>query len=119
MSSFTIFNMEMLEKITAFQTFLRDENKNLRGWNVLLARIVFVSLVIFISIFLTDLRIVYAINGVFLNSFIGLIIPGMLGITRSSGFRCKDSLFIKVSDWICVVAGAFAFLIYFYDLFQG
>ena len=116
MSSFTIFNMEMLEKIKAVQRFLRDEDQNLKRWNVLACRVTFLIIVVIISSFLTDLRIVYAINGIMLNSFIGLIIPGALAFLRPKILRDKDALWLKVSDIICIAAGLFALGSYFYDL---
>jgi len=119
MCSFTIYNMEMLEKIKAVQTFLRDSEGNLRSFNVFMCRIVFLISVLIMSVFLTDLRLVYAFNGIFLNSFIGLIIPGLLGVTRNSEYRKKDSPGAIFSDWLCVGSGIASFLIYFIDLFSG
>lgn len=116
LTSFTIFNMEMLEKVKAVQGFLRDENQNLKGKNVLFCRIVFLLVVIIISSFLTDLRVVYAINGILLNSFIGLIIPGALGFSRIKLFRSQDSFLMKFSDLLCIATGLFALGAYFYDL---
>ena len=112
-SAMTIYNMEMLEKIKAFQSFVRDSDKNLKSLNVLVCRILFVAIVIFLSIFIRDLRLVYAINGVFLNSFIGLIFPGIMGIIRDKKLRDKDSAFNSWSDKACIVAGLFSIVMNF------
>ena len=116
MLSFTIYNMEFLEKIRSFKTILRDDRGELRSWNVLFCRLAFLSLVLTISYFLTDLRLVYAINGIFLNSFIGLIIPGYLGLTRIAKKRSTDTAYAKISDLMCIVCGLFTFVLFFVDL---
>ena len=103
--SFSIYNMEMLEKIRSIQSFVRDSNKNLKSMNILACRIIFVTGVVLLTIVVKDLRLVYAINGVFLNSFIGLIIPGVLGITRNEEIRNKDSRYNRIVDILCVAAG--------------
>ena len=114
--SFNIYNIEMLEKIRAFQGFIRDKNKNLKGFNVFLLRTIFMCLVAGISLFLNDLRVIYAINGIFLNSFIGLIIPGLLGLARAPLTRAKDSPLIVFADYTCIFAGVFALLGFFVSM---
>ena len=119
MTSFTIYNMEMLEKIKMFKPLIRDQEMNLRSFNVLMFRVVFVVGVLLISTFITDLRLVYAFNGVLLNSFIGLIIPGLMGVMRTEQNRSKDSFAAKCSDWLCLIAGALSLLLFFFDLAIG
>ena len=119
MTSLTIYNMEMLEKIRLIKPLLRDKEDNLRSINVLVLRIVFVACVLVISIYVTDLRLVYALIGIFLNSFIGMIIPSSMGIWRDREFRRKDSILMKFNDWACLVAGLFAILLFFVDLLPG
>ena len=119
MTSFTIYNMEMLEKIKFFKPLIRDQDMNLRSLNVLMFRVVFVVGVLVISIFITDIRLVYAFNGVLLNSFIGLIIPGLMGLMRSEKNRSRDTFVDKSSDLFCLVAGALSLLLFFVDLAVG
>ena len=110
-SMFTIYNIEMLEKIKAVQSILRDSEGNLLAFNVLTARIIFVALTLFLSKFVTDLRLVYAINGIFINSVIGMIIPGFLGIYRGEQRRF-DSMGVRISDYLCVVSGILCIVLY-------
>jgi Transmembrane amino acid transporter protein len=119
MTSFTIYNMEMLEKIKIFKPLIRDQDMNLRSFNVLMFRVVFVIAVLVISTFITDLRLVYAFNGVLLNSFIGLIIPGLMGLMRSEKNRERDSIVAKSSDWFCLISGVLSLLLFFMDLAIG
>ena len=117
--SFTIYNMEMLEKIRLFKNIVRDEEKNLRSFNVLLVRMAFVLLALVVSYFVTDLRLVFAINGTLLNSLIGLVIPGLMGIMRHTIYRRRDSLLVVFSDWVCLLSGVTTFVLFFVDLLPG
>lgn len=110
-----IFNMEMLEKVKATQKYLRSENGELKRLNVLITRIVFSAIVVAISYFLTDLRIVYAVTGVLLNSFVGLIISAVLGRTRPAAYRAKDTTYTEIMDWLCITLGFSSLGLYFYD----
>lgn len=112
MCSLTMFNMEMLEKVKAVQVLLRDEQHNLRTVNVLICRFVFLGLVIFASLFIHDLRIVNAITGIFLNSFVGMIIPGILGFTRLAVNRKQDTTVTKLSDLSCIILGLGLVVVY-------
>lgn len=115
MCSLTMFNLEMLEKIRITQQFLRDENHNLRTWNVLICRFSFLALVIFLSFFIKDLRLVNALTGIFLNSFIGMIIPGFLGLARPRIHRKNDSFVTVVSDSSCIFFGIVSIALYIYE----
>lgn len=119
LSSMNIYNMEMLEKVRCTSFLIRDSEGNLSKTKVINSRIFFTVLVLVISLFLTDLRIIYAINGVFLNSFIGLIIPGLLGLLRSNDFRAKDTIGEKFGDSICLICGVLSFVFFFVDLWIG
>lgn len=114
-TSFSIYNTEMLEKIKAMRDFVRDQDRNLKSTNVLFSRFVFIGVVVLLSLVVTDLRLVYAINGIFLNSFIGLIIPGFLAITRKSELRIMDSAFNMTGDWLCIISGVLALVLSAYD----
>ena len=119
LTSMTIYNMEMLEKIRLLKPFIRDKDGGLRSANVLAVRVFFVALVVLLSHFVRDLRLVYSLTGVFLNSFIGLIIPGLIGVLRSAADRQKDALSMRLSDLLCLVAGSLAILLFFFDLAIG
>lgn len=119
LSSMNIYNMEMLEKVKCTSFLIRDSEGNLSKTRVINSRIFFTILVLFFSVFLTDLRIIYSINGVFLNSFIGLIIPGLLGLLRSNEFRAKDTIGEKFGDSMCLACGVLCFVFYFVDLWIG
>lgn len=116
LSSMNIYNMEMLEKVRCTSFLIRDSQGNLSSSKVITSRIVFTSIVLFFALFLTDLRIIYAINGVFLNSFIGLIIPGLLGLLRSSEYRSKDTITERFGDSACLVCGVLSLVFFFVDL---
>lgn len=113
--SFTIYNMEMLEKIKAVQTFLRDSEGNLRSLNLLVYRILFIISSLLLASLLSDLRLVYAINGIFLNSIIGMIIPGLIGIFRGER-RISDNFAVRIGDYVCVLAGVLCIVLFFVDL---
>lgn len=115
---FSTFNMEMLEKVKGVKDLLRDENNNLRTINVLIGRVVFLAVVVVVSIWITDLRLVYAVTGIFMNSFIGMIVPGFLGILRPREYRAKDRFSETIGDWLCVILGLTAILWYFLDLIK-
>lgn len=119
LSSMNIYNMEMLEKVKCTSFLIRDSEGNLSKTRVINSRIFFTIIVLFFSIFLTDLRIIYAINGVFLNSFIGLIIPGLLGLLRSNEFRAKDTIGERLGDTMCLTCGVLSFVFFFIDLWIG
>lgn len=110
------FNMEMLEKVKGVKNLLRDEKNNLKTRNVVIGRVMFLAIVLIISIWITDLRLVYAITGIFMNSFVGMIIPGLLGVLRAVEFRRRDNIAIKLSDWSCIIFGLGSILLYFFDL---
>ncbi len=113
----TIYNTEMLEKIKSVQNFVRDKNRNLRSKNVLICRIMFISGVVVVSLFFTDLRLVYAFNGIFLNSVVGLIIPGILAISRKDHHKARDTEYDRIGDLACFAAGSLSILLGVIDLF--
>ena len=105
--SCTIFEIEMLEKIKMFQKMLRNEARELSRSKIFIARITFFSLIAVIASFLSDLRKVYSISGIFLNSSIALIIPGYLSFKRPQQLRMKDS---TVNTWTHALAIFFGLL---------
>lgn len=113
---FCIFNMEMLEKIKAFQKLVRDDDGHLKTLNVAIARFIFMLVVVLLSLFAHRFTEVFALNGIFMCSIIGLIIPGILSRTRVEAFRYKDTIWVKLLDWACVVAGLATLVGYFFTL---
>jgi hypothetical protein len=105
--SCTIFEIEMLEKIKLFQKLLRNEARELSRSKIFFARIIFFSLVAFIASYLSDMRKVYSISGIFLNSSIALVIPGYLSFKRPKKLRMKDS---TVNTWTHALAIFFGLL---------
>jgi Transmembrane amino acid transporter protein len=110
--SCTIFEIEMLEKIKLFQKLLRNDARELSIGKIFLARITFFSLVAVVASFLSDLRKVYSISGIFLNSSIALIIPGYLSFKRPEQLRMKDSTVDKLVDAGMIFFGLLTIVLY-------
>lgn len=110
--SFCTFNMEMLEKIKAFQNLMRDQEGNLHTLKVIFFRMVFISLVVGMSFFADNLTTVFAINGVFMCSLIGLVWPAMLAFSRKAEFRQTDSWLIRIMDVVCGLSGLLTLALY-------
>ena len=65
----------------------------------------------------TDLRLVYALSGVMINSFVGLIIPGLVSLLRPIEIRTPDeSIAWKISDHIIILLGVITQVVYIASL---
>ena len=115
--SITVFIIEMLEKTKATQALFRDKDQNLCARKVVFGRIVFIALMTMALMLVTDLRLVYALSGVMINSFVGLIIPGLVGLLRPIEIRTPDeSIAWKISDHIIILLGVITQVVYIASL---
>ena len=115
--SITVFIIEMLEKTKATQALFRDKDQNLCARKVVFGRIVFIALMTMALMLVTDLRLVYALSGVMINSFVGLIIPGLVGLLRPIEIRTPDeSIAWKISDHIIILLGVITQVMYIASL---
>ena len=115
--SITVFIIEMLEKTKATQALFRDKYQNLCARKVVFGRIVFIALMTMALMLVTDLRLVYALSGVMINSFVGLIIPGLVGLLRPIEIRTPDeSIAWKISDHIIILLGVITQVVYIASL---
>ncbi len=94
----TIFNVEMLEKIKLFQSWVRNERKELSSVKIYCVRIGFLCAVGLLASFLEDIRVVYSVTGIFINSVIALVVPGYCAIIRPQSLKMKDSLHDRFFD---------------------
>ena len=110
------FSMELFEKTKLSRYILRDKDSNLIHWKVVCSRIFYFTCVALLTIPITDIQVVYAMTGVVVNSFLGLIIPGLLGILRPIDIRDPDeSRITRVLDYCLIMLGMNAFLLYVYE----
>lgn len=116
--SITVFVINMLEKTKATQALFRDKDQNLSASKVVFGRIVFIALMTMALMLVTDLRLVYALSGVMINSFVGLIIPGLVGLLRPIEIRTPyESIAWKISDHIIILLGVITQVVYIASLF--
>ena len=109
---YTIFNIEMLEKLKFFQSLLRNEHHELSSHKIFTARLLFFLLIALLSTFLSDIRKIYSVSGAVINSLICLVIPGWLGIRRDKGLKNRDSWISGVLDMAAFGVGIFTIVLY-------
>ena len=107
-----IFTVEMLEKIKLFQRCIRNEGQEISGLKVFLFRLLMLFGVGFAASFLSDVRKVYSMIGIFCNATISLIVPGLLAKWRPRYLRGKETRWTKLKDWLCVFVGGFIICVY-------
>lgn len=104
-TSMIMWDVEMLESVSWAKCILRGPKGNLQGWKIKLARMGLLVVTTIISDLFDDLALIYSLNGIFLSSFISLVVPGILGLIRKDYFRLSDSAFTVVKDWVCAITG--------------
>lgn len=109
-----IYNVELLEKLALIQNLLRDKDHNLSSWRILLSREIFLAVCLITSYYLEDLRKVMAMVGLFLNTFIGMIIPGVIGCFRPRSIRStRLAAFYAIADCLLLMLGVAIVVLYF------
>lgn len=109
-----ICSVELLEKLKISQTLLRDSTHNLSSRRILGGRLIFLGLSVTTAYFVTDLKIVMAFVGIFLNTIIGLIIPGFIGICRPATIKHpRESCYFRFTDILILCLGLMLVVAYF------
>ena len=109
---YSIFSIEMLEKLKYFQGWLRNDKHELSTGKVFSLRLTYLVLTMILAYFLSDIRKVYSITGIYFNSFIALIIPAGLSFIRPDYMKATDSKITKASDLLALSVGCFTIAIY-------
>ena len=109
---YTIFNVEMLEKIKLFQSWVRNEQKELSSLKIYVVRVGFLCLVGLLASCFEDIRIVYSIAGIFINSVIALVVPGYCAFIRSPAMKARDSFHDRWLDKTLIYLGVGVILLY-------
>ena len=112
MIAMTIFNVEMLEKIKLFQSWVRNEQKELSSLKIYVVRVGFLCLVGLLASCFEDIRIVYSIAGIFINSVVALVVPGYCAFIRSPAMKARDSFHDRWLDKTLIYLGVGVILLY-------
>ena len=118
-SSFIIYGVEMFEKMKFTQWMLRNDRRELSEVKVFCARMILGVTAGVIAYFLTDLRLVFSLTGVFFSTSICMIISGVVTFSRMADVRPKDSFWKKLMDGLSVIFGVLAILLFIIERFDS
>ena len=107
------FSMELFERTTISRLLLRDASSNLSHSKIVACRLLLLTLVALATYLMTDIQLVYSMSGIVVNSILGLILPGLLGILRPVDIRDpNESRVVKYMDYGLVGLGVIAQIVY-------
>ena len=112
LAKYIILCLETIEKIKLAQRLMRNSRHELSTIRIFISRLVLLLIFGSISILISDVRKIYSYTGIFINSFIGLIIPASLAFIRPKSNRSSDSTVTRVSDIVSIGVGISTIVIY-------